>query len=294
VPDLPPHYLPREADLAGLKQKLLAGGANVGITGQSSAVGLQGMGGIGKSVLATALARDSEVRQAFPDGIYWLTIGQKPDVLALQKQFLRQLTGSKETVITEREAKDALREALEGRSALVVVDDAWTIDHADAFSVTAPPARLIIITRNQEVLVGLGAEEHRVDVLSSSDALKMLAEWVGEKSPDKLPAEAAEVAKECGYLPLALAMIGAMIRLRPTAWKDALGRLRRATSKRSSVPFRATRIPTCSGRLRSAWGWSRPTVSATSISRCFLKINRYPNNHCGCSGIWTRRTSATA
>jgi len=62
VPELPPHYLPREADLAGLKQKLLAGGANVGITGQSSTVGVQGMGGIGKTVLAMALARDSEVR----------------------------------------------------------------------------------------------------------------------------------------------------------------------------------------------------------------------------------------
>jgi hypothetical protein len=88
--------------------------------------------------------------------------------------------------------------------ALVVVDDAWTIDHADAFSVTAPPARLIITTRNQEVLVGSGAEEHRVNVLSSSDALKMLTEWVGEKSPDKLPPEAAEVANHKGknLLPL--------------------------------------------------------------------------------------------
>jgi apoptotic protease-activating factor 1-like protein len=55
-----------------------------------------------------------------------------------------------------------------------------------------------------------------------------LADWVGEKSPDKLPPEAAEVAKECGYLPLALAMIGTMIRLRPTAWKDALRRLKSA------------------------------------------------------------------
>jgi len=146
----------------------------------------------------------------------------------LQNQLLRQLTGSKETLTTEQEAKDALREALEGRPVLLVVDDPWTIDHADAFSVTAPPERLLITTRNNEVLVGLGAEEHRVDVLSPSDALKMLAEWVGEKNPDKLPPEAAELARECGYLPLALAMIGAMIRLRPTAWKDALGRLQRA------------------------------------------------------------------
>ena len=240
-------------------------------------MGVQGMGGIGKTVLAAALAHDSEVRQAFPDGIYWLTIGQKPNLLDLQNQLLRQLTGSKETLTTEQEAKDALREALEGRPALVVVDDAWTIDHADAFSVTAPPARLLITTRNNEVLVGLGAEEHRVDVLSPSDALKMLAEWVGEKSPDKLPPEAAEVAKECGYLPLALAMIGAMIRLRPTAWKDALSRLQRADLGAIKRAFPATRIPTCSGRLRSASrGWSRPTGSDTSTWRCFPKISRYP------------------
>src|SRR5271165_2613313 len=222
VPELPPHYLPREADLLGLKMKLLVGGANVGITGQSSAVGIHGMGGVGKTVLAAALARDSEVRQAFPDGIFWITIGQRPDLLALQNQLLRQLTGSKETLTTEHEAKDALCEALEGRSALLVADDAWTIDHAYAFSVTTPPARLLITTRNNEMLFGLGAEEHRVEALSLNDALKMLAEWVGQKSVDKLPPEATEVAKECGYLPLALAMIGAMIRLQPTAWKDAL------------------------------------------------------------------------
>jgi WD40 repeat protein len=228
VPNLPPHYLPREDVLAEIKQKLLVGDASIAITGQGQAVGVQGMGGIGKTVLAAALAHDSEVRQAFPDGIYWLTVGQTPNRLDLQNQLLRRLTGSKETLTTEQEHKDALREALQARTALLIIDDVWTIDHADAFSVTGPPSRLLITTRNDEVLVGLDAEEQRVDVLSPTDALKMLAEWVGEKSPDKLPPEAAEIAKECGYLPLALAMIGAIIRLRPTAWKDALGRLRRA------------------------------------------------------------------
>jgi hypothetical protein len=147
------------------------------------------------------------------------SIGQKPDVLALQNQLLRQLTGSKETLATDQEAKDALREALEGRTALLVIDDVWTIDQAHAFSVTAPPARLLITTRNNEVLVGLGAEEHRVDVLWPSDALKMLAEWVGEKSPAKLPLEAAEVARKCGYLPLAVALCGAVVS-EGTPWLD--------------------------------------------------------------------------
>jgi WD40 repeat protein len=225
VPEEPPHYFRREVDLVELKQKLLTSGADLGITGQSSAVGVQGMGGIGKTVLAAALARDLEVRQMFHDGIYWLTVGQKPNLLELQNQLLRQLKDSKQTLTTEQEAKDSLREALEGRPVLLVIDDPWTIEHADAFRVTVPPARLLITTRNNAVLVGLGAGGHRVDVLSPSDALSMLTGWLGTMSP---PPEAAEVAKECGYLPLALAMIGAMIRLRPTAWKDALDRLRRA------------------------------------------------------------------
>jgi CO dehydrogenase nickel-insertion accessory protein CooC1 len=75
-------------------------------------VAITGMGGIGKTVLASALAHEPEVRQAFPDGIYWLTIGQKPNLLDLQNQLLRRLTGPKETLTTEQEAKDTLREAL--------------------------------------------------------------------------------------------------------------------------------------------------------------------------------------
>jgi hypothetical protein len=63
---------------------------------------IQGMGRIGKSVLAAAVARDLEVRQAFSDGIYWLTLGQKPNLLDLQNRLLRQLTGSKETLISEQ------------------------------------------------------------------------------------------------------------------------------------------------------------------------------------------------
>ena len=113
MPDLPSHYLPREADLAGLKQKLLAEDALLGITGKSSARRRPGY-----AVLTAALAQDSEVRQTFPEDIYWLTAGQKPNLLDLQNRLLRQLTGSKETLITEQKVKGALREAIEGRTAL--------------------------------------------------------------------------------------------------------------------------------------------------------------------------------
>jgi NB-ARC domain len=187
VPDLPPHYLPRAEDNAGLKQKLLAGDGNAGITGQSSAaVGVQGMGGIGKTVLATALAHDPKVRKALPEGTHWVTLSQSRNLLVQQGQLVRNLTGSEEALTTKQEGKDALREALEGRRILVILDDVWKVDDAEAFLVDVPPARLLITTRNREVLVGLGAEEHWVDALSPSDALRVLAEWTGEKRPDRL------------------------------------------------------------------------------------------------------------
>jgi TIR domain/NB-ARC domain len=124
VPELPTHFLPRRNDLEAIKSAVLAGlNKPVGVTqslrtveGQAvEKLGLQGMGGIGKTVLAAALAHDSEVRQAFLDGIYWITIGQKPNLLDLQnelllqltgsKKLLRQLTRSKKTLTTEQEAK---------------------------------------------------------------------------------------------------------------------------------------------------------------------------------------------
>jgi WD40 repeat protein len=230
VPDLPPHFIRRPGDLQWLKDAVLAGLSKpVALTGAGK-FGLQGMGGIGKTVLASALAHDSDVRKGFPDGIWWLTIGQNPNLLDLQNRLLRQLTGSKETLATELEATEALRSALQDRAALLVIDDAWTIDAAHAFSVIEPPTRLVITTRNKEVLVGLDAEEHCVETLSPGDALRLLAEWTRKGNPDCLPLEAAEVAEECGYLPLALAAIGAMIRLRPDSkgWNEALARLKQS------------------------------------------------------------------
>lgn len=153
-----------------------------------------------------------------------MAIGRTPNLLNLQDQLIRQLTGAAAGFTTEQECKDALREALDGRSALLVLDDVWNVDHAAAFAVIGPPARLLVTTRKTEVIVGLEADEHRVDVLSPTEALRMLADWTGPQSPDTLPPQAAEVAKECGYLPLALAMIGAMVR----SDREAYGLARRA------------------------------------------------------------------
>jgi hypothetical protein len=76
VPSLPAHFLPRPEDLDQLATLVLADvQAPVVITSKRQTTALQGMGGIGKSVLSAVFARSTQARRAFGDGIVWLTAG---------------------------------------------------------------------------------------------------------------------------------------------------------------------------------------------------------------------------
>ena len=98
VPALPDHYVERTLDINALKSLLIDGSPNAGvaISGVQRPQALQGMGGIGKTVLATALARDEGVRRSFPDGVYWITLGQNPDIPSRQAQLIEMVSGGRE------------------------------------------------------------------------------------------------------------------------------------------------------------------------------------------------------
>jgi len=89
APPLPRTYLARTEELASLRDTVLADepGPSVALTA------LEGMGGIGKTVLAQALASDEAVQNAFPDGIAWTTVGKEPkyDLKARMQEVRRAL-----------------------------------------------------------------------------------------------------------------------------------------------------------------------------------------------------------
>ena len=83
---LPPNFLKQPDRLRALKDAVMADlHRPVVATGTAARTGIEGMGGIGKSVPASALARDFDVRRAFPDGVIWVPIGQSPDLGAAQQ-----------------------------------------------------------------------------------------------------------------------------------------------------------------------------------------------------------------
>jgi hypothetical protein len=157
VPALPPGYLAREELAEVINTVIAVQSGAVGLTGEVSAIGLHGQGGIGKSVLAAAVARDEGIRDRFPDGVYWVTVGEKADVLGVQLELLARLGTRDRTPRTLIEARDALREVLSERRALVVVDDVWSDTAALAFRVTGPQGRVLYTSRDPQALTAAGA-----------------------------------------------------------------------------------------------------------------------------------------
>ena len=227
VPELPPHFLPRPNELQALKKKVLRDtNQPVAVTGRAVRVGLQGMGGIGKSVLAAALARDDEVNAAFPDGIFWLAIGQEPKITLLQSTLTKALSHISEVFVDEQDGRTRLSELLENKACLLILDDVWQTNCLEAFDVLGQHCRMLLTTRDRGIITASGAEEYSLDVLSDEDALKLLADWIGQ-NPEDLPVEALEVVRECGNLSLALALSGAQVR-DGTTWEELRDALREA------------------------------------------------------------------
>ncbi|WAK74474.1 NB-ARC domain-containing protein [Arthrospira sp. PCC 9108] len=223
VPKPPPHFLPRPEDIDELKARLLAPNSQTLVmTGQVQKVGVQGMGGIGKTVLAAALARDNEVRRRFRDGIIWLTVGINPQPMELYDTIAKTLGGSHASQQGESQWNAYLSNLLWDKSCLLVLDDVWEQREAERFvEVLGPDCCLLLTTRDARLIAGLGANGYELEMLDENQSRQLLANWAGLHI-EMLPAtEAAAVIDHCGNLPLALALCGAQVGVDKN-WADLL------------------------------------------------------------------------
>jgi len=245
VPHLPPKFLPRPEELAQIKQKLLGNASQkLVMTGVSQRLGVQGMGGIGKTLLATAVARDEEVQRQFPDGVMWVTLGETPDIVTRQTDLASYLLGNRPYFEDIPQGKAELRQLLADKACLLILDDVWQMHHAAAFDVLGDNCQLLLTTRDAELITGFGAQGHEVGLLTEGQALGLLAQWAGEHL-ETLPPEAAEVARECGYLPLAVAISGAMVAGKgANRWQNVLHKLQTADLEKLSQQFPDYPYPT--------------------------------------------------
>jgi hypothetical protein len=220
VPPPPPHYQPRSLDSTRLESALqIDSPQRLTAHARERTLVLYGMGGVGKSVAAAAVARNVHVRRQFSSGVVWVELGRDADVLAGLRRVGAAVADDLHEYTRVGDATARLGQKIGGAPLLVVVDNVWSDDDLRPFvAMMGPATHLLVTTRDGGIATRLGAVPIEVEPLSSGEALQRLADWVGD-AVERLPASARTVADQCGGLPLALSLVGAMAR-GGTPWGD--------------------------------------------------------------------------
>ncbi|NEO18480.1 MAG: hypothetical protein F6K53_14480 [Moorea sp. SIO4A1] len=182
---------------------------------------IYGLGGIGKSTITAALAHDSEVQSHFPDGIFWATLGQQPDILSFLSTWIQALGDYDFKAINIDSASLQLRTLLSDKKALLVVDDVWHPDHVEPFRVVGGGCRVLVTTREAPVN---GAIRYDLDVMTLNQSLELLTACFNNELTNQELNYAEILAKTVGYLPLALELAAAQVR-DGFSWEELLDEL---------------------------------------------------------------------
>jgi NB-ARC domain len=203
---LPDNFVPRPDALNVVKAKLLGAEDKTLVVSA-----IAGLGGIGKSVLATAIVLDREVQARFEDGILWVTLGQNPDLLSLLGDWIRELDKSREafSANTLEAAARYLGTLLAERRMLLVVDDVWNAAHAEWFRVGGIGCRVLVTTREARLE---GAEYHELDLMTEDEAIELVRQKLGQRWQSAQEAEVIAFANLLGRLPLALDLAANQVR----------------------------------------------------------------------------------
>ncbi|MGH3678831.1 MAG: BTAD domain-containing putative transcriptional regulator [Natronosporangium sp.] len=202
----------RELDLGWLLKA-----AGVGDSYVSPVLAIDGMPGVGKTTLAVRAAH--LLRPDFPDGQLFVDRhghSHEPplDSSAALSTLLGQLgvpAGRIPTYPNERVAR--WRTELGARRVVLVLDNASSGAQVAPLLPTSGGCLALVTSRRR--LVDLdGAHPCSVEILTPEEAITLLERIAGSRIRAK-PAEAAEVAKRCGYLPLALRLAATRLAHRP-------------------------------------------------------------------------------
>ncbi|MEU8069516.1 MULTISPECIES: BTAD domain-containing putative transcriptional regulator [unclassified Micromonospora] len=184
---------------------------------------IDGMAGSGKTTLAVQVA--TAVADRFPDAQLFVDLHghseQSPlATTAAVATLLRQLGVPPERVPADLADRLAVwRSELAGRRAVVVLDNAADADQVAPLLPNGPDCLVLITSRRR--LVGLDSgRPSSLPVLDSDEAVELLARVAGTERIAAEPEAAAEVARRCGHLPLALRLAGARLAHRPR-WRVA-------------------------------------------------------------------------
>ena len=203
---------------------------------------IHGLGSVGKSTSAAALAHDGDIQNHFSDGILWATLGQEPNVLQRLTDWVHGLGDYNYPVTDMHSTSLHLRTLLTDKAMLLVVDDAWIDknngwEYVKAFNVGGSGCCLLVTTRDASSGNVLGASTYSLDVMTETQALELLTrklKTLGKQLEAGKIQSAKALAKAVGYLPLALELAAVQV-ANGTTWQVLIADIQQEIARLKSL-----------------------------------------------------------
>ncbi|GKV25931.1 hypothetical protein SLEP1_g35303 [Rubroshorea leprosula] len=229
----------------------------------SSIIGVHGMPGVGKTMLAKEVKRKAEQDKLF-DVVVMALVSKNADSKKIQVEIARglgldELPNGIETQVAAELIKNRLKKM---KKVLIILDDIWESEidlkelgiplrneskktegsssreeHAEGSSSREEhvECKILLTSRDSNVLLDLtgSSQNFSLDKLESEEAWDLLKKIVGDRAEsDDIRSTAFDIVQECGGLPLAITtMAKALKNKKPYEWRDALRQLRKPSAE---------------------------------------------------------------
>nr|XP_043619955.1 disease resistance protein RPV1-like [Erigeron canadensis] len=200
-------------------------------------IGITGLGGVGKTTLAGVIF--NRIANQFDGKSFVQNVRERSEdskgLQDMQKQILTSVYGDQSIdVPSDFEGRSMMQRRMPSIKVVVVLDDVNNGKQLEALAEPSwfrPGSRIIITSRDRQVLVAHGVESHSihdVSTLSDEDAIRLLSRYAFKT---ECPAQGYEelsekVVRYAAGLPLTIKTLSSSLRDCPTdAWEDAIKRL---------------------------------------------------------------------
>ncbi|KAK1436570.1 hypothetical protein QVD17_02351 [Tagetes erecta] len=235
-------------------------------------IGINGIGGSGKTTLVREICKDDEVQSYYNNKILFVTVSQSPNVEQLRQKILGFHSEVKFNGCAAIGSQWAFgyNNLNTVTPTLVVLDDVWSLPVLQQLIFKVPGCKTVVVSRIKFPPSVLNAT-YELELLREEDAISLFCHTAFGRTSIPPGADKdliKQVVEKCKGLPLALKVIGASLRDQPEMyWRGAKNRLSRAQ------PINDSHETELLNRMKLSIDYL-----SEKVRNCFLDLGSFPED----------------